>query len=73
MKQILRYLSVAFLCWFMVSCTYNHQLERTLKKAGANRTELESVLLHYKNDEKKYKAALFLLENMENYYHFVLT
>lgn len=68
MKQILRYLSVAFLCWFMVSCTYNHQLERTLKKAGANRTELESVLLHYKNDEKKYKAALFLLENMENCY-----
>ena len=46
------------------SCVKNERLEHALIQAGDNRAELDSVLLHYKNDDLKYKAACFLVENM---------
>ncbi len=43
-------------------------LEHVLKAAGTNRPELEKVLAHYKGDNLKYKAAVFIIENMPWYY-----
>ena len=48
----------------MLSCTRNVDLERTFRRAGTNRAELEKVLRHYEGDGRKYRAALFLLERM---------
>ena len=48
----------------MLSCTRNTGLELTFHRAGTNRTELEKVLRHYEGDERKHRAALFLLERM---------
>ena len=47
-------------------------LEYSLKLAGSNRPELEKVLAHFSAspaDSLKYKAAVFLLSNMEDLYH----
>ena len=52
----------------MLSCTRNTGLERTYQRAGANRAELEKVLRHYEGDERKHRAALFLLERMADCY-----
>ena len=38
------------------------RLEYALEFAGKNRTELEKVLEHYKEDTMKYRAACFLIE-----------
>ena len=46
----------------------NKRLEFALASADTNRTELEHVLEHYKNDTLKYMAARYLMENMP--YHF---
>ena len=48
----------------MLSCTRNENLERTFQRAGENRAELEKVLRHYEGDERKHRAALYLLERM---------
>ena len=64
MKQLILWISV--LC--MLSCTRNTGLERTYQRAGANRAELEKVLRHYEGDERKHRAALFLLERMADCY-----
>lgn len=51
---------------------YANKLEKSLELSGKNRTELEKVLAHYsKNteDSLKYKAALFLIENMEGHHY----
>jgi hypothetical protein len=45
-------------------------LEHALKAAGTNRPELEKVLAHYKGDTLKYKAAVFLIENMPGHYSY---
>lgn len=52
----------------MFSCNRNVSLERTWERAGENRSELKKVLQHYKDDERKYDAALFLLERMADCY-----
>ena len=39
-----------------------------LFRSGNNRSELEAVLEHYKNDELKLQAARFLIENMDAHY-----
>lgn len=49
---------------FLSSCTHNTRLERTFRRAGTNRAELEKVLRHYEGDGRKHRAALFLLERM---------
>lgn len=53
---------------FLSSCTRNTGLERTYQRAGANRAEQEKVLRHYEGDERKHRAALFLLERMADCY-----
>jgi hypothetical protein len=48
-------------------------LEIALNLAGNNRNELEKVLQHYQQhpaDSLKYKAAVFLIENMPYYYSY---
>ena len=56
----------AFLLW---SC--ESDLEKSLKMAGDNRSELEKVLAHFEADPDtlKYEAAKFLIENMPSHYH----
>lgn len=54
----------------MLSCTRNEGLERTWQRAGENRAELEKVLRHYEGDERKHRAALFLLERMADCYSY---
>lgn len=53
---------------FQFACTDNKRLEYALEFAEENRGELEKVLEHYKNDNLKYEAARFLIENMPRYY-----
>jgi hypothetical protein len=50
------------------SCKNDSDLSLALKIAGDNRPELEKVLKHYRNDSLKYKAAVFLIENMPGHY-----
>ncbi|WP_455663909.1 hypothetical protein [Phocaeicola sp.] len=52
----------------LYSCKKNDKLEYALTFAGSNRIELEKVLEHYKDSGLKYKAALFLIENMPHCY-----
>ncbi|GAA3640419.1 hypothetical protein [Flavivirga jejuensis] len=58
----------------IVSCSdIPKSLELALKEAGDNRHELEKVLNFYKEnprDSLKYKAALFLIENMPNHFSY---
>jgi len=48
-------------------------LEAALRSAGANRAELEKVLAYCRNDELKYKSAVFLIRNMPGHYSYMLT
>ena len=50
--------SIMIICssFLSVSCT-DKALEDSLKLSGENRAELERVLLHYKDNPKKKKAA----------------
>lgn len=53
------------------SCSGHSLLEIAMKEAGSNRIELEKVLNHYSrktSDSLKYRAALFLIENMRFHY-----
>lgn len=50
------------------SCHNPTKLDAVLDFAGANRNELEKVLIHYKDSGLKYDAARFLIENMPYYY-----
>lgn len=56
------------------SCTgetmSNDYLEQALELAGDNRSELEAVLEHYKDDPEKLRAAKFLIENMPGHYSY---
>ena len=47
---------------------YPAKVNQVLEKAGNNRTELEKVLEHYQKDSLKFKAACFLIENMDIHY-----
>ena len=49
------------------------ELEQALRFAGENRAELEKVLKRYSTniaDSLKYKAAVFLIENMPGYHYY---
>ena len=66
-------LTVIFIFWHnpkLVSKTQDieNRLENALDLAGENRNELEKVLAHYQKDSLKFKAASFLIENMDNCY-----
>lgn len=68
-KIFMKYIFLLILSFlFGCSTNPNKQLDFALQMAGENRSELESVLNHYKNDSLKLKAAHYLIENMP--YHF---
>lgn len=48
----------------LTGCMKQTRLDAVLELADENRQELETVLEHYRNDEPKYRAACFLIENM---------
>ncbi len=52
------------------SCHFNRnkQLEEALSLSSTNRIELEKVISHYQKKPLKQKAAIFLIENMPQYY-----
>jgi hypothetical protein len=45
-----------------------NSLEYALEAAGDNRSQLEAVLKHFKNEPEKLEAARFLIENMAVHY-----
>lgn len=57
-------------CLIPLMSACNTNIEHALEQAGGNRTELEKVLEHFKDDPDhlKYEAAMFLIENMP-YHH----
>lgn len=59
-----RFFSFVLTSISLAACTTQSPLEYALDFAGANRSELESVLDHYKDDPEKLAAATFLIENM---------
>ncbi|MDR1114860.1 MAG: transglutaminase-like domain-containing protein [Tannerella sp.] len=63
---ILTLIAIAGIC--LSSCKDGSGLDSALKYAGDNRQELEKALEHYRNDPLKYKAAVFLIENMPGHY-----
>ena len=73
MNRIVPYL--LFLCLLLLSChqPYNSRLQDALCLADSNRAELEKVLLRYSSEDSlKYRAAVFLIENMP-YYSYLAT
>lgn len=64
---------ISSVCALFILCSCEHRLDDALELAGDNKGELEIVLEHFKEDSNplKYKAAVFLIENMpyhESYY-----
>lgn len=64
-------ISVCMSFAILLCCSCDSDLEKSLKKAGDNRPELEKVLSHFRNDPDplKYEAAKFLIENMSSQSH----
>lgn len=62
------------LCFLiLVSCNHEQgRINEALRIAGANRSELEAVLDHYREygDEEKYRAARYLIANMPGHYSY---
>ena len=50
-------------------CTWPNEVCQTLRDAGKNRSNLEKVLTHYRNDPDplKYDAAVFLISNISDH------
>ncbi|KAA6321797.1 hypothetical protein EZS27_028591, partial [termite gut metagenome] len=67
-----RNIIILFFTYFLFSCThYSSEIEDVLKQAGNNRSELETVLKHYRSrseDSLKLRAAEFLIVNMPGKY-----
>lgn len=56
---------------FLLSgCSKLDNIERILELSGDNRSELETVLNHFKENKFKYDAACFLIENMESKHYY---
>lgn len=70
----MKYLAIIISIYLCLSCAkHSSNLTNSLELAGDNRVELEKVLSHYSKDKKdslKYKAAVFLIENMPDNYSF---
>ncbi|MBO7415680.1 MAG: hypothetical protein J6U22_03800 [Bacteroidaceae bacterium] len=64
MTKLSSFIVIALLLSFISSCIENNHLNNALKVAGSNRSELEAVLNHYKDNPEKLAAARFLIENM---------
>ena len=70
MKNIL--ITVVALSFIFISCQQHRGLlpedvQAALDSAKTNRTELEKVIRHYKNDSLKLEAAYFLIRNMQDH------
>lgn len=59
--------AACFLLFFSCS-TLPINVQKALEQSGKNRTELEKVIEHYKNEPQKLKAAYFLIGNMPGKY-----
>ena len=69
-KLIAGTITLCTLYFSMLSCSGpDSRLEQALTLAGSNRPELEKVLRRYSSpeDSLKYRAAVFLIENMPGY------
>jgi len=70
---IWKYFTIA-LCLLLCGCagelTPDDYLEQALELADDNRSELEAVLDHYKDEPEKLRAARFLIENMPGHYSY---
>lgn len=64
--MILLFLIIIIVVFF--SCTSSDFLQQSLDYAGNNRAELEKVLHHYKDDNQKHEAAVFLISNIGGRY-----
>lgn len=74
MKRTLILFLIGTLAYVLCTCNSpENSLEKALDKSGNNRSELEFVLGHFKQNPKdslKYIATKFLIENMFiHYYH----
>jgi len=60
------------ICSLLFSCknASDKALENALQKAGANRPEMEKVLTHYPSSSLQHEAAKFLIENMDEKFHY---
>ncbi len=59
-----------------MGCSGHQRLDYALSSAGANRSELESVIEHYRTTDpnpEKLRAAEFLIENMPGHYSYAGT
>jgi hypothetical protein len=72
MKLLMKLIIEVVLVTVIASCTRQPDyLAQALELAGGNRSELEKVLRHYKQDTTdslKYRAAVFLISNMAGHY-----
>ena len=59
-----------FVTAIITGCNNRSSLDRALELAGDNRSELEAVLNHYKDNTEKLAAARFLIENMSAHYSY---
>ena len=67
----LKTMQIYMLVLLLLSCSNRtNYLNRSLKLAGENRTELEQVLVHYSDNPEKLAAARFLIENMPAHYSY---
>ena len=64
----IKQIGIFLLCVMLLSCNSNDYLQHSLDYAGNNRAELEKVLHHYKDDEQKHEAAVFLISNIGGRY-----
>ena len=72
-KLIAGTITLCTLYFSMLSCSGpDSRLEQALTLAGSNRPELEKVLRRYSSpeDSLKYRAAVFLIENMPGYWYY---
>ncbi|UGU15385.1 discoidin domain-containing protein [Sinomicrobium kalidii] len=74
-KELRFFCSLFFLIFSISSCNnksdgFPDRLKEIFKSAGENKNEVEKVLQYYspKDNSLKYKAALFLIENMPGHY-----
>ena len=68
MRIRVKILFVPLFAFMLSSC--EDSLDKALRNAGNNRSELEKVLDHYKDDPEKLAAAMFLIENMSGHYSY---
>lgn len=72
--QRLKLIFVCTITLIISSCSSEYaRVRQALRLAGDNRTELEAVLEHYRDDPEKLAAARFLIANMPAHYSYADT